>query len=80
MESLRVYCVGYYWEIDRGFLKNNIKLLRGDWTKRDPIIGKWLEEKNIYGVPAYFFLDSNGTLHYLGETISISKIEKHLYP
>lgn len=56
-------------------IKNNIKLLKADWTKRDPEIGDWLEQNNLFGIPAYFFIDAEGKKHYLGETISTGEIE-----
>lgn len=61
------------------FVKNNnIKLLSADWTKRDPIISKWLKKHNMVGVPAYFILKKDGSLIKLGETISMDKIKKYL--
>jgi thiol:disulfide interchange protein DsbD len=58
--------------------EKNIKLLLGDWTKRDPVIGKWLKENGHVGVPAYFSINSKGELIKLGETISIEEIKKSL--
>ncbi|WP_127714447.1 thioredoxin family protein [Halobacteriovorax sp. HLS] len=58
--------------------QKNVTLLLGDWTKRDPIIGKWLRTQGHVGVPAYFVINSKGELIKLGETITISKIEKSL--
>jgi len=58
--------------------ENNIKLLLGDWTKRDPVIGNWLKENGSVGVPAYFIQKKTGELIPLGETISLKKIKKHL--
>lgn len=34
--------------------ENNIKLLLGDWTKRDEVIGSFLRKNGLVGVPAYF--------------------------
>lgn len=58
--------------------KYNIELLVGDWTKRDENITQFLREYNIVGVPAYFLQSPEGKIFSLGETISISKIEKYL--
>lgn len=58
--------------------KRKVKLLLGDWTKRDPIIGNWLRERGRVGVPAYFILNSSGELIDLGETITINKIRSKL--
>ncbi len=58
--------------------KKDIKLLLADWTRRDPIIGKWLQKNGFVGVPAYFVINSDGELVTLGETITVSKISKAL--
>ena len=54
---------------------NQISLLLGDWTNGDEEITKWLLKNDMAGVPAYFFIDRNGKLHNLGETISVKKIK-----
>lgn len=55
-----------------------LKLMRADWTQRDDIIAKFLEGQSVVGIPAYFLQKPDGTLIYLGETISIGKVEKHI--
>lgn len=52
-------------------------LLRADWTQRDDIIAKFLDSHNVVGIPAYFLQKPNGELVYLGETISVGKVEKY---
>lgn len=56
----------------------NLKLLIGDWTKRDEVIGAFLRKNGLVGVPAYFIQKKDGTLVNLGETVSISRIKEHL--
>ncbi|MEE3078695.1 MAG: thioredoxin family protein [Bdellovibrionota bacterium] len=58
--------------------EKNMKLLLGDWTRRDPIIGEWLKKNGSVGVPAYFVINSEGELIRLGETITIDKIRNSL--
>lgn len=58
--------------------EKNLKLLIGDWTKRDEVIGNFLMKNKLVGVPAYFIQRPDGTLISLGETISIEKIKSHL--
>ncbi len=58
--------------------KNNIVLLRADWTKRDDNITQFLKRYNVVGVPAYFVQKKDGTIVHLGETISVSKLESSL--
>lgn len=58
--------------------EKNVKLLLGDWTKYDPVIGAFLKKNGFVGVPAYFIQKPDGTLIKLGETITLSKIREHL--
>lgn len=58
--------------------ERNINLLLGDWTKRDPVIGKWLKSQGFVGVPAYFVIDSQGQLIKLGETITLRELKRVL--
>jgi thiol:disulfide interchange protein/DsbC/DsbD-like thiol-disulfide interchange protein len=57
---------------------NQISLLLGDWTNGEESITNWLLKNDMAGVPAYFFIDRNGKLHNLGETISVEKIKEIL--
>jgi thiol:disulfide interchange protein len=58
--------------------KYNLTLLRADWTKRDDNITQYLKRYGAVGVPAYFVQKASGEVVFLGETISISKIEAAL--
>ncbi|MBP9681767.1 MAG: thioredoxin family protein [Bacteriovorax sp.] len=58
--------------------ENNIKLLIGDWTKRDEVIGSFLRQNGLVGVPAYFIQKKDGSLVNLGETVSIARIKESL--
>lgn len=58
--------------------ENNVKLLIGDWTKRDEVIGSFLRKNGMVGVPAYFVQKKDGTLVNLGETVTIERIKEHL--
>ena len=58
--------------------EKNMKLLIGDWTKRDEIIGAFLRKNGLVGVPAYFIQKKDGTLVNLGETVTIARIKEHL--
>ena len=58
--------------------KYQLTLLRADWTKRDDAITQYLKKYGAVGVPAYFIQKKDGETVFLGETISISKIEKNL--
>lgn len=58
--------------------EKDLKLLIGDWTKRDEVIGSFLRKNGMVGVPAYFIQKPDGTLINLGETISIARIRENL--
>ena len=58
--------------------EKNLKLLIGDWTKRDEVIGSFLRANRLVGVPAYFVQKKDGTLVNLGETVTIARIKEHL--
>lgn len=58
--------------------KHNIALLRADWTKRDDSITQYLRKYGAVGVPAYFIQKANGEVVFLGETVSLEKVEKSL--
>lgn len=58
--------------------ENDFKLLIGDWTKRDEVIGSFLKKNGLVGVPAYFIQKRDGTLINLGEVVTISKIKANL--
>lgn len=59
-------------------MDNNIKLLKGDWTRSDNSITKWLKENGRVAVPSYFFQKPDGTLINFGETISVDKLMRLL--
>jgi thiol:disulfide interchange protein DsbD len=40
-------------EVNDAFSRHNVALLRADWTRRDPAIGKALAALGRSGVPAY---------------------------
>ncbi|MBI2520568.1 MAG: thioredoxin family protein [Bdellovibrio sp.] len=57
-----------------------LKLLLGDWTKRDEVIGRWLLNHGAAGVPAYYVQKANGELKFLGETVTLDEIRKAIEP
>ncbi len=65
-------------EFKKFVTENNFKLLIGDWTKRDEVIGSFLRQNKLVGVPAYFILKKDGSLINLGETVSIGRIKEQL--
>lgn len=58
--------------------RNNLILMRADWTRRDDNITQFLKRFNVVGVPAYFIQKKDGEIVHLGETLTTSKVESHL--
>ncbi len=58
--------------------EKDLKLLLGDWTKRDEVIGSFLRKNGLVGVPAYFIQKKDGTLVNLGETVTVARIREYL--
>ena len=58
--------------------KYNVIPLKADWTRRDPVIGEWLQQQNVAGIPAYFIQTPKGEVINLGETISLEEIESYI--
>lgn len=58
--------------------EKGLKLLLGDWTRRDDNITKFLRSYDIVGVPAYFIQTPSGEVISLGEVISVDKIKKNI--
>lgn len=57
---------------------NNIILMKGDWTHTDESITLFLKKFNVFAVPAYFIQNKDGTIKFIGETITINKIKNNL--
>jgi len=55
--------------------EKGIDLYQADWTRKDSRITKFLEDNNLVGIPAYFLI-KDGQLHFLGETITIGKLNE----
>lgn len=66
----------------KGFKKliqeRGVKLLLADWTKKNPVIAKFLQRHGHVGVPVYLIQKRNGQIVSLGETISLGEIIEHL--
>ncbi len=57
--------------------KYGLVTMRADWTRRDDSITQFLRMNGAVGVPFYLMI-KDGKAISLGETVSLSKIEKHL--
>lgn len=57
--------------------KHQLKTIQLDWTKKDAAMFSWMQKHGAVSVPAYF-LGTKGKIIFLGETISVGKIEDAL--
>jgi thiol:disulfide interchange protein len=56
---------------------HKVELLLADWTNKDLRITKWLKEHGVSGVPAYFYQDEEGAVHFLGEVLTMNKLKEY---
>jgi len=42
-------------DVQKAFLEKDVQLLRGDYTRRNPMLQKWIEKFDRAGVPLYVF-------------------------
>ena len=65
-------------KVTKLFQKNNVILMKADWTKNNPIITKYLESFGAAGVPLYVFYpaDRNKKPQVLPNILRISAIKK----
>ncbi len=62
-------------EIEALFAQYNIVSLEADWTLRDPIIARVLEENGRAGVPLYLLIQPDGTTTQLPQNLTRGIIE-----
>ncbi|WP_114521869.1 protein-disulfide reductase DsbD domain-containing protein [Altererythrobacter sp. ZODW24] len=52
------------------FARRGVTVLRGDWTRRDPEITRYLESKGAAGVPLYVWISEDGTEEVLPQILA----------
>ncbi len=52
------------------FARAGVTVLRGDWTRQDPAIGRFLAQQGRAGVPLYLYVDANGATRELPQVLS----------
>ncbi|WP_336987035.1 protein-disulfide reductase DsbD family protein [Altererythrobacter aquiaggeris] len=52
------------------FAKAGVKVLRGDWTRRDPAITEYLESRGAAGVPLYVWISPSGAEEVLPQVLT----------
>jgi len=51
------------------FEEAGVQVLRGDWTRADPAITRYLESKGVAGVPLYVWIDADGRERVLDQVL-----------
>ncbi|PZU49362.1 MAG: thiol:disulfide interchange protein [Sphingomonas sp.] len=56
------------------FRKAGIQVMVGDWTRPDPAIARFLEERGRAGIPLYLFYGSDGTITELPQILTVGTL------
>lgn len=56
------------------FRKAGIKVMVGDWTRPDPVIARFLEQKGRAGIPLYLFYGADGEVRELPQILTVSAL------
>ncbi|TPE62128.1 DUF255 domain-containing protein [Sandaracinobacter neustonicus] len=56
------------------FQQAGIQVMVGDWTRPDPAIARFLEQRGRAGIPLYLFYDSNGSITELPQILTVKTL------
>jgi thiol:disulfide interchange protein len=56
--------------VEAAFKAGNVAVLVGDWTRSDPVIGRFLEAQGRSGVPLYLFYSKGGEAQMLPQVLT----------
>lgn len=56
--------------VEAAFKAGNVAVLVGDWTRADPVIGRFLEAQGRSGVPLYLFYSKGGEAQMLPQVLT----------
>jgi DsbC/DsbD-like thiol-disulfide interchange protein/cytochrome c biogenesis protein CcdA len=60
--------------VEAAFKAGNVAVLVGDWTRSDPVIGRFLEAQGRSGVPLYLFYRKGGEAQMLPQVLTPSTL------
>jgi thiol:disulfide interchange protein DsbD len=60
------------------FAAKQVRLMRADWTRRDPAISRTLAELGRSGVPVYVLYAPNRAPQVLSELLSVAQVREAL--
>jgi thiol:disulfide interchange protein/DsbC/DsbD-like thiol-disulfide interchange protein len=61
-------------EVAEAFRKAGVKVMVGDWTRPDPAIARFLEQKGRAGIPLYLFYASDGSEKELPQILTVDAL------
>ncbi|WP_199554018.1 protein-disulfide reductase DsbD family protein [Sandaracinobacteroides hominis] len=61
-------------EVANAFKAAGIQVMIGDWTKPDPAIAKFLEERQRAGIPLYLFYAADGSVTELPQILTVDTL------
>jgi thiol:disulfide interchange protein len=65
-------------DVAKAFARHNVAVLRGDWTRQDPAISRYLKAQGRAGVPLYLWFRPGGEAQELPQVLSPDMLEKLL--
>ena len=61
-------------EVRAAFEKTGVVVLRGDWTRRDPVITRYLTAQGVAGVPLYMWYPARAAPQQLPQVLSVGTL------
>lgn len=61
-------------EVADSFRQTGIQVMVGDWTKPDPEIARFLEERGRAGIPLYLFYGADGSVRELPQLLTVGAL------
>jgi thiol:disulfide interchange protein len=60
--------------VAESFRKAGIQVMVGDWTRPDPVIARFLEQKGRAGIPLYLFYGADGSERELPQILTVAAL------
>jgi thiol:disulfide interchange protein len=61
-------------EVRDAFARSGVTVLRGDWTRRDPAITRFLTAQGAAGVPLYVWYPAGGEAQQLAQVLTPAEL------
>ncbi len=66
--------------VAQAFEKAGVTVMVGDWTRPDPAIARFLEQRGRAGIPLYLFYAADGTVEELPQILTVDQLTKLARP